>query len=1157
MPLLLALLAALPAAADLVYLSTDDYDVPAAALSPAFSNATLLIYYFTSQPVSAGHGAHMDALRAANDRFDDRFLFALADVAELPFLAGHCKPPCFELVVDGQPDLYWGPRNDRALVSLCLPLMMPPIWDYLDAPAKVDDLVALFAPENADKVRVLALVDSDPADAIMYAARQLIHRAPVYVVADKNRALAGDLVPPDARPGHVMVLGPRGDVLDAFPIDGLAVADIVARVDHHALPPVPFIGPLNYKALHGTGVPSLLVVVDEGAPEATDTVREMMLSLRGLRSPAALLLYMARFSEMDRLVRLGVTEQDLPFGVLFFDHPQTGNETEARMDKAKVQFDDAGRVLEWIDGVLAGRNDSVASTRPNVTQARITELFQKAHSYFVRGELERSADMYRHLISLTPSFAVVHVNLGQVLQQQRKLDEAEARMRMAVDLDDSLLEAHYGLGNVLFQTRRFSDAILAYHRATECDNGANPAVYNNLGNAYRELAEYDQAVHWWREALDLSADYPPSLVNMGAESLRTGAYDEARTWFDRALAVTPANHDARLGLARLHHAQGDADGAFDVLQVILDETPEHGPALVEVANVMHDQARFSDALVYYQRGMQDGATPETFHRVGRLLFHDLGRPRPALRFLSTAAELKPTLVAAQLDYGLAALAVGDNDHALAAFAAAQRFATDDCRVVALLTRAQIETGDIDAAMAILDRAQGACAGDADFVVARARASAAVGDWQIPEGLVDLAGDVHPRETLGFPLPPATQRLLAEAWAARVQSFADRVISAGSDQPYPSWSGSEPLVVGYVSSGFGRHPVGQAIQGVLRSHDKERFRIVCFSLGTPDDSEERADIAQMCDRFGDMSMHEADVIAQLVREAGVHVLVNLDGYAPGERTEIFAYRPAPLQIVLPLAYPGTTGALFHDFVVTDRTTSPPDLFGGEFLERALYLEPTLAPSDLSVRGPGLMMDADDEEEEALLPPASAFVLAHFGPLAEVDGQTLDVWARILLGAPQVVLWLETGSSPAVTRVCAAFAAHGIECADSRVVFTGRPSLRLRAARADLVLDGIQFHGLDTTLDALYVGIPVLTAASGDRMRSRRGAALVGSCEPGLVAPSLEAYEKMAIDFATGAAQLPKISCPTLFDVEAWTRGWEAALVGLQGANDSQNEVRDEL
>lgn len=64
---------------------------------------------------------------------------------------------------------------------------------------------------------------------------------------------------------------------------------------------------------------------------------------------------------------------------------------------------------------------------------------------------------------------------------------------------------------------------------------------------------------------------------------------------------------------------------------------------------------------------------------------------------------------------------------------------------------------------------------------------------------------------------------------------------------------------------------------------------------------------------------------------------MNGYTKGARNEIFALRPAPVQVMW-LGYPGTSGASFMDYLITDQVTSPLEL-ANQYSEKLAYMPHT--------------------------------------------------------------------------------------------------------------------------------------------------------------------------------------------------------------------------
>lgn len=144
-----------------------------------------------------------------------------------------------------------------------------------------------------------------------------------------------------------------------------------------------------------------------------------------------------------------------------------------------------------------------------------------------------------------------------------------------------------------------------------------------------------------------------------------------------------------------------------------------------------------------------------------------------------------------------------------------------------------------------------------------------------------------------------------------------------------------LRIGYVSSDFGNHPTSHLMQSIPGLHDRARVEIYCYALSLDDGTTFRSKIAREAEHFIDLSQVACNgKAADRIYSDGIHVLVNMNGYTKGARNEIFALRPAPIQVMW-LGYPGTSGASFMDYIVTDAVTSPLEL-AAQYSEKLAYM-----------------------------------------------------------------------------------------------------------------------------------------------------------------------------------------------------------------------------
>ena len=394
--------------------------------------------------------------------------------------------------------------------------------------------------------------------------------------------------------------------------------------------------------------------------------------------------------------------------------------------------------------------------------------------------------------------------------------------------------------------------------------------------------------------------------------------------------------------------------------------------------------------------------------------------------------------------------------------------------------------------------------------------------------------VTPFVSLLLPLPPDFRRRLAVHYASRMRAeWAPR--RARIARPRRE---RDRIRVGYVSGDFRHHAVGHLTAGMFELHDRSRFEIVGYSHGHDDGSEFRRRIVAGCERFVDIAAESYESSAGRIAREGIDILVSLSGYTGGSRSEIFAMRPAPVQVSW-LGYPGTMGAEFIDYFVADRIALPEEI-AGQFTEAIAWLPHSYQVNDRGQR----IAEATPSREAAGL-PREGFVFCCFNQSYKIERTLFEAWMRMLQAVPGSVLWLMRGSELARTSLRQAASACGID--PGRLVFAEAMPKEAHLARhrlAGLFLDTRTINAGTTASDALWAGLPVLTCPGGT-LGSRVAASLV--CAVGLadlVVPDLAAYERLGIELARDASRLAgirsrlernRLSTP-LFD----TRGFVAAL-----------------
>ncbi|HEX4826516.1 MAG TPA: tetratricopeptide repeat protein [Candidatus Polarisedimenticolaceae bacterium] len=153
--------------------------------------------------------------------------------------------------------------------------------------------------------------------------------------------------------------------------------------------------------------------------------------------------------------------------------------------------------------------------------------------------------LWRKTIETDPNVFIAQNNVGGMLLNRGRGNEAEAYFRRAIAIEPTYPEAYDNLGIVLHDQGRIDDAIAEYRTAVRLDP-RYPIVHNNLGIAVAEQGHLDEAIAEFREALRLKRPFafPKAQLNLGIALLKQGKKDEAVAALREAVRVAPNDPEA-------------------------------------------------------------------------------------------------------------------------------------------------------------------------------------------------------------------------------------------------------------------------------------------------------------------------------------------------------------------------------------------------------------------------------------------------------------------------------------------------------------------------------------------------------------------------------------------------------------------------------------
>jgi predicted O-linked N-acetylglucosamine transferase (SPINDLY family) len=315
-----------------------------------------------------------------------------------------------------------------------------------------------------------------------------------------------------------------------------------------------------------------------------------------------------------------------------------------------------------------------------------------------------------------------------------------------------------------------------------------------------------------------------------------------------------------------------------------------------------------------------------------------------------------------------------------------------------------------------------------------------------------------------------------------------------------------IKIGYLSGDLHMHAIGLLTPELFELHDRSRFEVYAFcwtpESAQPEFRRQRQRILNAMDHHVRLAGVDDHTAARLIAQAGIDVLVDLQGLTSGARPSILGYRAAPVQVSY-LGLPGTSALPGVDWMLADRFVMPPELLP-YCTEKPIYL-------------PHCYQVSDRQREVAPRPerskyglPEDAFVFCSFNNNHKFTPEMFSAWMRILAAVPRSVLWLLADNETCRNNMLAAAQSAGV--APERLIFAPRVSPAEYLARfqlADLMLDTFPFNAGTTASDALWMGLPIVTRAGRTYISRMAGSLLNAVGLPDLVTENLADYEKLAI------------------------------------------------
>ncbi len=615
---------------------------------------------------------------------------------------------------------------------------------------------------------------------------------------------------------------------------------------------------------------------------------------------------------------------------------------------------------------------------------------------------------------------------------------------------------------------------------------------HNLAVFLKNLGQLEAAAVAYRRVLKLKPELVDAQYNLGHVLFSLGQFSNAAVNYRQVVKKQPNFAEVHCSLANALLAMGQMEAAVTSYRLALKIKPDFAEAYYNLGNAFRDLEQFDKVVDSYRRALQIQPDFVEAHRNLGNALRELGQFELALVSYRRALEIKPDFAEVYCNIGNTLLDMMQFDEAMASYRQA------------LATQPDL----VDAYKSML------------FMQHYQSKQSAVTMFETAQGFGEMA--------------------------------------ARQAHPYVSWQktpkSGQCLRVGLVSGDLGNHPVGYFVESILVacvsnatsnfSSGSNNLEFIAYSNYSRNDAVAKR-IKACCHYWHAVEKFSDQQLAQKIHDDAIDILIDLSGHTDHNRLTMFAYKPAPVQVSW-LGYFATTGVKAIDYLIADPWVLPPEeeVYFTEKIWRLPETRLCFTPPDVAL------------EVGALPALRNGYItFACFNNLSKVNDDVIGLWSKILFAIPTSRIFLKTKQLNEHTvrqETISRFAQHGISA--DRLILEGAESREKYLAayhQVDIALDPFPFPGGTTSVEGLWMGVPVLTLA-GERFLSRQGVGILANADlQDWIASDADDYVARALRHASDVQALSELrsrlrqqvlSSP-LFDAQRFAGHFEAALRGM--------------
>ena len=569
-------------------------------------------------------------------------------------------------------------------------------------------------------------------------------------------------------------------------------------------------------------------------------------------------------------------------------------------------------------------------------------------------------------------------------------------------------------------------------------------------NQYLQGGSYEEAEILYEKILEISPKHYQSLCNLGLIAKQHKKYEMANSLFRKAIQINPNYAEGFHNLANSLKEQGDNQKALACYQKAIQINPRNYQSYNSLGVLLKEQGSYQKALTCYQKAIQINRNNDQSHYNIGILLQEIGEFETAIQYYQKAIQINPNHFYSYNNIGLLLKEQGKIEEAIQYFhetiISNPSYASEAYYNIGCIKK---EENKMEEAIQYFRHAL-----NVDSSHINAHTNLIYCQHYMPE--IDLVDEQIERRkwNRNFILPLYSQH----------QPHTNRVDLR------------RKLRIGYVSADFKRHSAAIGFSDLILNCDDTQFELFCYS-GVEKSKEDHMTAlfkSRSCVWRSVHGLNDARLVKQ-IRNDQIDILVDLSGHTSGNRLLTFGCKPAPIQVTgIGSSAPGLT-------TMDYRLTSRFQTFSQEealFPEQPIYLDHTLGFSPFQI------------ELSVTSLPAYKNKFLTFGSFNRWDKisiEVLSLWAELLLAIPNsrlVFKSVQLSDKSLRSSVSNRMEKYGI--GKERIDLIGKTSVEEHMGtyqKIDISLDPFPYGGGITTLESLWMGVPVISLYNEKKFVSR--------------------------------------------------------------------------